>query len=439
MSKNKKILLIIAIVIVVGVILYLNFAMDTQKKVSVQADMATKRELVEVVSASGSIQPQTKVNITSQVNGEIISLPVKEGDYVKSGDLLVVLDTVQLYSDVDQAKYAVSEINARLEGAKVTLDQAKDEYDRQKKLFKNKLTSETEYDNAKYAYLNAKAAYDATLAQAKQSQSQYEKQLDNLSKAKIVAPMSGIITFLDCEVGEIAAAQTAFTQGKTLMTISNLSVFEVQVAVDETEINKVKLNQSADIEVDAFPDSTFEGEVVEIGNTAVVSGAGTQDQATNFNVKVIFKDPNAEIRPGMSATADIITNRKEDALSVPYSAIVMRAIHTDSLKHKRSKIKKDDSLSNVSKVKAAGNKKKEENPYQLSDKKQKEIKGVFVIKDGKALFTPVETGIADQKYIEITKGLSSKDSIIIGPYHALRTIQNGDYVEVTKKKKHMKK
>ncbi|MFQ5453352.1 MAG: efflux RND transporter periplasmic adaptor subunit, partial [Candidatus Zixiibacteriota bacterium] len=333
---KKKLLMIIGGVIIVGVIIYMNFAMNTTKTTKVHSEAAIKRELVEIVSASGRIQPQTKVDISSEVNGEIISLLAKEGDYVNANDLLIVLDTVQLRSDVDQAKYAVSEINARLEGAGVSLAQAEEEYERQKKLFKNDLTSETQLDNSKYAYLNAKSTHDAFKAQAKQFQSRYEKQLDYLSKAKIVAPMSGIITFLDCEVGEIAPAQTAFTQGKTLMTISNLDVFEVEVEVDETEINKVELQQTADIEVDAFPDTTFSGGVVEIGNTAMVTGLGSQDQSTNFKVKVIFNDPNVKIRPGMSATVDIISNRKEKALSIPYSAIVMRSFDIDSLERARA-------------------------------------------------------------------------------------------------------
>jgi HlyD family secretion protein len=428
--NKKKVLIIAGIVVVALVVVFLNMKINTTKTTKVQAEVATPRELVEKVSASGRIQPQTKVNITSQVNGEIIALPVKEGNYVKTGDLLVVLDTVQLRSDVDQASYAVAEINARVTGAKAQLDQAKEEFDRQTKLFDRKLTSETSYNDAKYTYQNLKASYDAMTAQAKQSEAMYEKQLDNLSKAKIVAPMSGIVTFLDCEVGEIAAAQTAFTQGKTLMTISNLDVFEVEVDVDETEINKVALNQPVDIEVDAFPDSTFPGQVVEIGNTAIVSGSGTQDQSTDFAVKVIFTDPNVKIRPGMSATVDIITNKKPEALAVPYSAIVVRSFDLDSLEKAKSGVADSGSEASASDLHAADS----TSATKVDDEedRRKELKGVFVIHDGTAKFRQVETGIADQRNIEITSGLAKGDSVVSGPYKVLRTIKDGDAVEPTK-------
>lgn len=437
MSK-KKLLLIIGAVIVVAVVVILNMTMSTTKGLEVQSEEAENRELIEIVSASGRIQPQTKVNITSEVNGEIISLLVKEGNHVNAGDLLVVLDTVQLRSDLDQAKYAMTEIDARLEGAKANRDQAKEEFDRQDRLFKNKLTSETQFNNAKYSYTNYESSFKAMKAQAQQAKARYEKQLDNLNKAKIVAPMLGIITFLDCEEGEIAPAQTAFTQGKTLMTISNLDVFEVEVEVDETEINKVELGQKADIEVDAFIDTTFDGDVVEIGNTAILSNLGSQDQSTNFNVKVIFNDPNVKIRPGMSATVDIITNKEEEALSIPYSSVVVRAFDVDSLRKAQASgndtVPEEDGSTVVAEVHAA----EVDDSLGEGDKKgieRKDLKGVFVVRDGIARFVEIEIGIADQKNIEVTNGLEEGDVVISGPYSILRTIKDGDEVETKIKDK----
>jgi HlyD family secretion protein len=433
MKKKKKLILIVGGIAVVVILIVLNLTMSTSNAVSVQADTVKARDLVEIVSASGRIQPQTKVDITSQINGEIIGLFVREGDYVKAGDLLVVLDTIQLRSNVDQALFALNESKARLEGAQSDLEQAQEEYERQKRLYADDLTSETVYKNAKYAYLRAKSTYEAAKAQAQRAQAEYEKQLDNLRKAKIVAPMSGIITFLDCEVGEIAAAQTAFTQGKTLMTIANLDVFEVEVEVDETEITKVEVGQEADIEVDAFPDTTFKGKVVEIGNTAIVSGLGTQDQSTNFKVKVTFTDPNVKIRPGMSATVDITTARREDALSIPYSAVVMRSIDLDSLERAGADYDSEQSGSTVvNEVQAAENS-DEDTSSSDRKKERKEVKGVFVIKDGKAQFVRIETGIADQKNIEVVSGLEEGDSVVSGPYRVLRTIKDGDEVKVEKR------
>ncbi len=428
MSKKKKILLIGGGALVLVILIVLNFTMNTSKATEVHAEKVASRSLTETVSASGRIQPQTKVNITSQVTGEILSLPGKEGDTVKVGQELVVLDTVQLRSDLDEARFSVSEISARLDGAKTTLDQSKEEYDRQKRLFENKLTSETAYNDARYAYQSSKASFSAMEAQSKQAQARYEKMLDNLSKARITAPMAGIITFVDCEVGEIAPAQNAFTQGKTLMTISNLSVFEVEVEVDETEIGKISLGQPAKIMVDAFPDTSFTGQVIEIGNTAILTGTGTQDQSTNFKVKVIFNDTEAKIRPGMSATVDITTNKKEKVLTVPYAAVVVRSFDTDSLETAK-KAGAPESTASKGQVQAAEGT-HDTTGAKPKDKDRKELKGVFVVRDGKVHFVAAGTGIADQKNIEITSGLAEGDSVVTGPYRVLRTIKEGEAVKV---------
>lgn len=434
-KTNWKKLGVILLGLAIVVVIVLNFAKKGNRGTEVYAEEIKSRELVEIVSASGRIQPSTKVDITSEVNGEIISLLAKEGDYVEAGKLLIVLDTVQLRSDVNQARFAVSEINARLEGAKAKLEQSESEYRRQERLYKDGLTSEALYDQAKYDFASSKSSYDAALAGAQGLESALEKAEDYFSRAKIVAPMAGIVTYVDAEVGEIAAAQTSFTQGKTLMTISNLDVFEVEVEVDETEINKVALAQSADIEVDAFPDTVFAGEVVEIGNTAIVSGAGTQEQSTNFNVKVIFNDPDVPIRPGMSATVDIITAKETNALAVPYSAIVIRSLDMDSLELARNSAMVDSEATSGSGLVAEANA-AETNDADTARKavtddetKREEIKGVFVMRNGKAHFIPVETGIADQKFIAVTDGLAPGDTVISGPYRVLRTLQDGGLVK----------
>ena len=428
MKSKKKLLLIVGGAVVVIAIVIANLTMDTTNAITVQAEAAELQDITELVSASGRIQPRTKVDITSEINGEIVGLYVKEGDRVETGSLLIVLDTVQISTDVDQARYSVSEIKARLAGAKASLDKAKDDFDRQKRLHESNLASETEFDNANYAYLNAKSTYEAYASQTDQAQSRYEKQLDYLSKAKIVAPMNGIITYLDAEVGEIAAAQTAFTQGKTLMTISDLTIFEVEVEVDETEINKIDLNQECSIEVDAFPDTTFPGEVIEIGNTAVLSAMGTENQTTNFKVTVVFADPNVKIRPGMSATVDITTSRRDDALTIPYSAVVMRAYNMDSLDAARKGI-----TDTGGGVLAAESDSLTEPDSKNGNEEREDLKGVFIVKEGKVEFVTIETGIADKRSIEVTQGISKGDSVISGPYSVLRTIKDGDAVELDKK------
>ncbi len=425
--KNKKVLIISLVVIVVAVLVTVNLTMETSSGEKVFAEEVETRDIVEEVSASGRIQPQTKVDITSEINGEIIALPVHEGQHVKAGDLLVVLDTVQTASDVEQARYRLDEMNARLEGAKVTLEQAEDEFNRQEKLFDKNHSTETIFKNAKYAFLNSKASYEAMQAQAEQIRSAYDKQLDYFQKSKITAPMSGIITFLDVEVGEIAAAQTAFTQGKTLMTISNLEVFEVEVEVDETEINKVALGQKANIEVDAMPDTTFDGRVVEIGNTAVMAAYGSQDQSTNFKVKVTFVDANPVLRPGMSATVDITTEEELGTLTVPFSAVVVRAYDLDSLLAARAGSTAENGAVQAAEV-------DEDTVAREKDNDEpEELKGVFLVREGKALFAEVKTGIADHKNIQIIGGVNEGDSVIVGPYRLLRSIKDNADIEAIAK------
>lgn len=437
---KKKLLIIIGVVVVVGGLIVANLTMNTSHAQAVQADIAKVRAIVENVSASGRIQPQTKVDITSEVNGEIIGLYAREGDRVEAGKLLVLLDTIQVASDVQQARYAVSEINARLEGARTTLDQAEEEFQRQEQLYTNELTSETAFKNARYAYLNAKSSFEAMLAQSRQAQSRLEKQLDYLEKCRIQAPMSGVITFLDVEEGEIAAAQTAYTQGKILMTISNLDVFEVEVEVDETEIVKIDLGQPVDIEIDAFPDTVFQGEVVEIGNTAILASSGSSGMSTNFRVKVIFKDVNKKVRPGMSATVDIETARRDNALAIPYSAVVVRSLDADSLEEARNggeapapaeanSEPTEQGSAGSGEVLAATHEDTVESAT-TGRHERKEVRGVYVIRNGITEFVPIETGIADQKFVEVTEGLSESDSVVSGPYRALRTINPGDPVEI---------
>jgi len=435
---NKKAILIILAIVVVGGLLAVNLLRDTESGMKVRAEEVTKRELIEIVSASGTIQPQTKVDITSQINGEIIDLLVREGDRVERGDLLVVLDTVQLRSDLDQALYSLNGVKARLAGDAARLEQAQEEFERQQRLYDDKLTSEREFKDAKYAYLNAKATHESTKASMDQAQAAYEKQLDNLSKATISAPMAGVITYLDAEVGEIAAAQTAFTQGRTLMTVSNLDVFEVEVEVDETEIAKVELYQEAEIEVDAFPEETFSGEVVEIGNTAITTAASSTDLSTNFRVKVIFKEPKQAIKPGMSATVDITTAKREDVPSVPFSAVVMRTLDLDSLKAARAAREAGEEAPNaVHAAETDGEDETSDTTTQADEDESeaKELKGVFVIRNGVAEFVPVETGIADHQNIEIKSGLQPGDSVVAGPYSALRSVEDGDAVRPEMKSK----
>jgi len=433
MTKGRKKLLLIVIGLVVVIFIVWNLTSTNKKTTRVDVEKVYIKNITEEVSASGYIQPKTKVNITSEVSAEILDVMVKEGQTVSRGMPLVQLDTIQVQKDVDQSKYAFDGAQARTEAAKSLYLQAEDEFERQKELFARELISETAFTNAEYSYLNSKYSYEAMVNSTQQAKAGYEKILDQLRKTRIKSPMDGVVTYLDAEVGEIAMAQTVYSQGKILMVISNLAAFEVEVDVDETEIIKVTNAQLAKIEVDAFPDTVFEGVVIEIGNTAIVTGVGSTDQSTNFRVKVLFRETHAGIKPGMSATVDIITKTREDILAVPYGAIVMRSLDADSMA-----LASGDS-SEIAIHPNGGDTLDESDSTESEDtpekkKEYKEIKGVFIDKDGQAQFVQVETGIADQKDIEIMSGLTKDDRVITGPYRTLRTIKSGEFLEVAEER-----
>lgn len=425
--RSKKVIFSgIAAVVVIAAIVVMNSG-SGKEPTSIQADLAYSDDISEVVSASGRIQPQTKVDITSEVSAQIISIFVKEGDLVERGQRLILLDTIQLQSDVSQARYSMDEITSRAEAAKAQFEIDKLESERQKKLYEQKLTSENAATNAQYMFENSRANYQAMLAQVETARARLDKANDNLTKTLIKAPMPGVVTFLSVEAGEIAQAQTAFTQGKTLMTIADLSVFEVEIDVDESEIAKILLGQKSKIKVDAFRDTSFEGSVVEIGNSATVANAGSDNYTTSFRVKVRFDKAEVTFRPGMSATVDITTNKAENALLVPYAALVTREFDPDSLKAKTETAESSGIIQQANAAEKAV-------PIEDGTKRKKSTKikksGIFVVREGKAKFVEIATGIADERNIVALTGIAPGDTVISGSYQTLRKIAEGDAVTI---------
>lgn len=435
-KRTKKLMIAGGVLVIIAIVLVVTLSGKKENATSVQADLAYTDDISEVVTASGRIQPQTKVDIVAEVSAEIIAVPVKEGDWVTKGQTLLLLDTVQLKSDVAQARFSVDELSARTEAARTQYEMDKQEYDRQSRLFEQNLTSEMEHTNARLRFENANANHEAMMAQFKTGQAALEKTEDNLTKTRITAPMAGVVTYLKAEAGEIAQAQTAFTQGQTLMTISDLSVFEVEIDVDETEIAKVGIGQEAKIRVDAFRDTSFAGSVSEIGNSASVTGSGTENLTISFRVKVRFAEAETGIRPGMSATVDITTATAADALLIPYAAVVTREFDPDSLKAKEKAEEKPEEIASA----GIG----EANAAEMSDdsadtsgssadqKKKKKItkSGVFVIKDGAAKFAEVSTGIADERNIVALSGIQTGDTIVSGSFQTLRKLADGEKISI---------
>jgi HlyD family secretion protein len=408
MAKKKKIWIIVGIILVVAIFVAINVLKSGEKTYPVQAEKAKKGDLTSIVTANGKLVPRTDVKISAYVPARIEELPVKEGDLVKKDQLLVQLDETEYKAAVNQAE-------AQLKSARANLEQAQLTYNRQKELFDKKLTSQEQHDLSMTDLKQAEAQNqqtEANLAQAKYA----------LSKTTITSPMDGMVTSLNAEVGEIVMIGTMNNPGTVIMTISDMSEIEAEVEVDETDIADVNLGQEAKIKIDAFPDTTFKGKVSEIGHTALISGLGTQDQVTNFLVKVVLLDSVPNLRPGMSASVDITTNHRENILKVPIQAVVMREEKTDSLKLKKEKTKGAVASEDSTSAKEEGQK-----------KEKKEIDGVFIVDNGRAKFMKVKTGIADQQNIEIVSGINDNDMVVTGSYKILRTLKDGEKVKISKK------
>ncbi len=429
--SRKKLLIGGSIALLIIILAVVSLTRSGEKRTNVQADVALMDDITELVNASGRIQPQTKVNIVAEVSAEIREIYVREGDRVAKGQPLLLLDTVQLKSDVAQTRYSLDEMTSRTASARAQYERTKLESDRQEKLYAQKLTSETEYTNARLAYESSKAEFEAMESQVKTSRARLDKTLDNLRKTRIIAPMDGVVTFLGAEVGEISQAQTSFTQGQTLMTISDLSVFEVEVDVDETEVAKVQIGQDARIRVDAFRDTSYAGEVVEVGNSANVTGQGTAEYTTSFRVKVRFVENNPGVRPGMSASVDITTAKAEDALLIPYASVVTREFDPDSLKGKQV-AETESSTVGTAHAAPSDDPDVQAQADGASKKKSKKIRqtGVFVIKDGKASFKEITTGIADDRNIAVLTGVVDGDSVVSGSFQTLRRLKDGELVQI---------
>jgi len=410
MKKKKKIIIILGVVLVVVVFIVANLLKSGEKTYKVETEEIKKGDISAEVSASGRILPKRTVKISAYVPAKIFNLPVEDGDRVKKGQLLVQLDPTSYQAAVDQSK-------AQMKVAEANLDQAQMVFDRQKELFEKNLTSQEQYDKAL-------TSLNVSQAQFEQSRAALKKANDDLSKTRITSPMEGIVTELNAEVGEIVMIGTMNNPGTVIMTVSDLSEIEVEVEVDETDIANVELEQEAKIEIDAFPDTTYKGKVTEIGNTAKISGYGTQEQVTNFMVKVLLMDEVSGIKPGMSASVDVTTDNRQGVLKAPIACVVMRKVDSDTLK--------EEEKGTESEAKAAET---EEGTEEDEKEKKKEVEGIFVLQDQRAKFVSVETGISDEQNIEVISGIAEKDKIITGPYKTLRILKDGNKVKILKKPK----
>jgi len=416
MSK-KKIIIGSIIILVIGVMIIL---ISTRNKndqgIAVETAKVERQKIVETVTATGRIQPKTKVKISADVAAKITGLNVKEGEWVEKGKLLVQLDRERFLAAMEsaEANLKASESNATL--AKENMFKAEKDYVRIKELFEQNLETQANLDQAYAADKAEKARYNSALQQVEQAKAALKQAKDDLSKTTIYAPMSGTISELNKEVGEIALGSQF--QEDVIMIISELSGMETLVNVDENDVVSVSVGDSATIEVDALPDQVFHGVVSEIASSATITGSGTLDQKTEFEVKISITDPGRELRPGMTASSDIITETREDALCVPIQCVTVRT--PEQLK------KKKPEAGGV----AIADSSSEENYVPDKDGF---VEVVFIVEDGIAKAKQVKTGIQSETHIEIIEGLSEGEEIVTGSYRAIsQTLQNQSQVEVKK-------
>lgn len=393
----------------------------------VELSKVAQTTIVETVSATGKIQPEIEVKISSEVSGEIIALPIKEGQQVKKGDLLVRINPDLYESGVNRSVASMSTTKAGLSQADAQVKEAKANYDRNKKLFEKGIISKSEWDRIVSAYEVAVANKQSAYYQVQSASATVTEANDNLRRTTIYAPADGTISLLNVELGERVLG-TQQMAGTEILRIANLNNMEVEVDVNENDIVKVNIGDSANIEVDAYLKREFKGIVTSISNSA--STALTADQVTNFKVKVrILKesyqdllegkpDSYSPFRPGMTATVDIVTKRKENIVAVPISAVVV----------------KDDTTS-VKKDVVAELEKKEQEQKGTAPKNDKKYECVFVKVGDKAKLRVVKTGIQDDSNIEIISGLKPGEEIIIGPYTTVsKDLVSNDKVRVETEK-----
>lgn len=380
--------------------------------VDITAEVVKRGMVTSKVSASGRIYPVTEVKINSQVSARIERLAVREGDTVEKGAVLVELDRTLYQARVEGAMAALNTQRSSSEAALATLRQAEDLLNIHKALAEHDAGVVQELKDAQNNFNAAQARYNAALAQVSSAEASLEQALEDLSRTTILTPMDGTVTALDVEEGEMVLG-TQMTMGTQMMAISDLSRMEVEVDVDETDVVAVRVGQTAEVEVDAIPDTLFSGLITEIANAGNTLGAGTQMEVTNFAVKVELSDTDERLRRGMSAAVDIITETRENVLYIPMQALTAR-------------LSEDLAVSNEQEGQTVSS--------SSSSEEDEYVEVVFVIlEDGTVELRKVDTGISGTTHIEILSGLSEGEQVVTGPFRLLsRSLKNGDRVKVTK-------
>ena len=408
MSKKWKIVIGLAVAAVIGVVLMGSLRSKDRNLPHVTTAKVEKVDLVSKVTANGKIQARRKVDLSALVMGQIVNLAVKEGDKVQRGQLLLQIDKAQLAAAAAGSEASLAAMRNDLAAARATAEQARIDYERAKRNYESKILAEADLQKTRSALDTARANLAATEERMRQAGAALAGSRDSLSKTTVTAPISGIVTALPIKEGEVTVIGTMNNAGTQLLTISDMAEVEAVMMVDETSVPQVKIGQTANLTVDAYPGQKFKGVVTEVGSSPIpkndpdLLALTANSEAINFKVKIRVQEPPATVRPGFSVTAEIVTGRNDGATAIPIQALVVRDVP-----------KKDKKAPS-----ASGRPETEE--------------GVYTVKNGKLEFSKVETGLAGELMIEVKKGPPIGQEIVTGPFKVLRQVKEGDKVVVDK-------
>jgi HlyD family secretion protein len=422
MSKRNKVLLGGGGAVLLIILVLVSASAKREKGIEVRFETVGRRDLVAAVTASGKIQPKKKVDISADITGRVTRIAVREGDFVQKGQFLLQIDPTIYQANMQRATAAMSSAEAGVVQARANRDQSQRGLQRTKELREQNpnLISQEQLEQAQTAFDIAEANWTAAQHLVEQARAGLQQARDELAKTHLVAPMPGRVTRLAVEEGEVAVPGTFSRETGLLLTISDLSVIQTTVQVDETDVVRLHMGDSVEVTIDAFPDTTFVGRVTKISNSAILTAAsaatGQSDRAVDYEVEITLANPPSDVRPDLSATARIVTDTRKQALAIPIIALTVRENTPISTEQRpaRGAAQAATPADTSRRSSQGGNK--------------KEAEGVFLIHNGVATFHPVKVGIAGEEHFEVVEGVHPGDTIVAGPYQAIRDLKEGAHV-----------
>jgi HlyD family secretion protein len=418
MKRRTKLIIGVVAVLVVVVVAVAVVQSRKPKGILVRTAKVDRKDLVQLVTANGTIKAKTKVELSANIMGQITKLNVQEGDAVKKGDLLLVIDQARYAAAVNGSSSNLQALEAELRRVREAAAQAKRDLNNTQAQFRDGIIASADLDRAKSQYDQAMSAVQRAERQVEQARADVASSQDALDKTEIRAPMDGIVTARNIEQGEVVVTGTMNNPGTVLMTISDMSTVDAVLEVDQTDVPQLHIGQKATVRIDAFPDQTFPGEVSEIGSSPIrgTSALGGAATGTDYEVKVTLLSHPEGIRPGLTVTADVTTATRDNVLTVPIGALVLRDAGADAT----------PGATPSAQPTAPGE------PQAVSSR-SRDVEGVYLVKEGKVEFKSVTTGIKGELDVEVSEGLEGGEEIVVGPFRALRDLRPGAQVVVDNK------